>query len=984
MKIGFKVITAGILLTLSTAFIDGAGINLPKSPPIYGYGLTNLFPGVNFAQPVAIATPPGETNSLYIAERLGRIIVIPDLTRPEPKVFLDVRETTDGSDGEAGLLGIAFHPDYKTNGRFFVFRIQHLSENYCDTLSEFKRDLRNPVVADPSSEKILLAQADANSTHNAGDIHFGPDGYLYVSAGYDGPAQRQKPQAIDEGLFGGILRIDVDSLPTSLLPNAHPASTEHYRIPPDNPFVAATQFNGATVDPAKVQTEFYAVGLRNPWRFTFHPTTGELICGDVGEGSWEEINIVKRGKNYGWPFLEGRSLSLLTNAPRGLVSPVYEYAHGSGMFEGSAIIGGLVYTGSNLPDLRGKYLFGDTRRGHIWAIDLTQTNPPAWLTATAGISTFGYDPRDKEVLVANVAKGSINKLVYSAPEASGIPKRLSAVNAFANLATLEARAATEYEIISPFWSDGATKRRWINLENASDLLHFKAAEPWGVPPGTIFIKHFDLEMTNGVPASRRRLETRFLVHSTNGFYGLTYRWNALGTDAELVHPSGLTENLEINEGGLSRAQKWYFPGWEQCALCHNQSGTVLGVNTHQLNRFIARPDGQTNQLDWMRQHALFNNPDDVRTETLPRFSALEDTSAPLQHRVRSYLASNCAQCHQPGGTSGMNWDARISTPVENAKIIDAPSAWYPDPEVKIIASRSVNYSFMYHRLYHDIESLRMPPVASVRADHAFVNLLTNWISAIPEQAWASKNIGAALLEGSAEQDGRSFRLSSSGPGIQQDGVFFLSKEAIGKVEFAALLSDFKVRAGEAGIMLRDSENPDSAYAAIYINGTDLIFRLRHSTGSQSKIIAKAPARLISWISLSRKGGEVTARFKNSAGEWLELATGTSDLRSDLRAGFFTASGQVPARFVTAKFSDYSLRALDISTAQNGPVDRKISIYALEDDPAVIGQLLLESSTDMKFWIPAEATVSGSNGDILTATHPIENQQLKFFRVRRKN
>ena len=603
MKNGLHVLMAGFLLVLSGPFVSGHGINLPKSPPIYGYGLTNAFPGVKFTQPVALTTPPGETNSLYVVERLGRIIVISDLTRPEPKVFLDLRESTDASYGEAGLLGMAFHPQYRTNGRFFVFSTRAVAGSYCDTIAEYKRDEQDFAKAAVSTEKIIIAQPDSNDSHNGGDLHFGPDGYLYISVGYDGPLARQKPQAIDEGLFSGILRIDVDGRPGNPAPNAHAGSNANYRIPADNPFVGATEFNGAAVDPAAVETELYAVGLRNPWRFTFDPLTGQLLCADVGEAWWEEVNVIEKGRNYGWPFFEGGSFAHRTNPPPNLTSPVYEYMHGSGAFEGRVIIGGIVYTGSNLPNISGKYLFGDLERGHVWAMNVNETNAPLWLTGMIGLSTFGRDPRDDEVLVANLHNGEIHKLIYRAPKDSGVPERLSQVNAFANLSTLDARGSTPYEVITPFWSDGAAKRRWVNFESADGSIQFKANEPWRMPTGTIFIKHFDLEMTKGVPTSRRRLETRFLVHSTNGFYGLTYRWNTLGTDAELVPPSGSVELLKVSEGGVTRDQKWYYPGWQQCAICHNESaGRVLGFNTHQLNRTVVRAEGSTNQLDWMRQH----------------------------------------------------------------------------------------------------------------------------------------------------------------------------------------------------------------------------------------------------------------------------------------------------------------------------------------------------------------------------------------------
>jgi glucose/arabinose dehydrogenase len=402
---GSRVVATVILLfALDAGFVaTGQGIRLPSSQPMYGYGWTNAFPGVRFTQPVGIVAAPGQTNSLYIVERLGRVMRIPDLGNPEGRVFLDLLNVTGATGGEAGLLGLAFHPDYPRNGRFFVFRTAIVDGFFANVLSEFKRDVLNPGQADPRSEKRIFVQPDVSDMHNAGDLHFGPDGYLYVSVGSDAPPARREPQAIDEGFFGGILRIDVDNRTQNLPPNSHEAATANYRVPIDNPFVGATNFNGKAVNPANVRTEFYAVGLRNPWRFCFDPFTGKLICGDVGEGWWEEVNIIEKGKNYGWPFIEGKSLVHRGGAPSNLKAPYYEYMHGSGSHEGRAVIGGLVYAGENYPDLQGKYIFGDIKHGNIWALDLSQSNPqPVWLSAQAGISAFGRDPRDAEVLVCNV------------------------------------------------------------------------------------------------------------------------------------------------------------------------------------------------------------------------------------------------------------------------------------------------------------------------------------------------------------------------------------------------------------------------------------------------------------------------------------------------------------------------------------------------------------------------------------------------------
>ena len=197
-------------------------------------------------------------------------------------------------------------------------------------------------------------------------MHFGPDGYLYISVG---DAEHNVPgndftQTIDRDFFSGILRIDVDKRRGNFPANPHPAVADNYRVPPDNPFLGATSFNGKPVDPIKVRTEFFAVGLRNPWRFTFDSQSGELYCNDVGGDFREEINLILRGGNYGWNFFEGTlPTQPLPNAGQGIytIPPLAEY----GRDEGTCVTASLLYRGRQFPQLEGAYLFSDFYTGKI-------------------------------------------------------------------------------------------------------------------------------------------------------------------------------------------------------------------------------------------------------------------------------------------------------------------------------------------------------------------------------------------------------------------------------------------------------------------------------------------------------------------------------------------------------------------------------------------------------------------------------------------
>src|SRR6185437_10668309 len=347
---------------------------------------TNIaaFPGLpSLTSPVCITSPPGETNRLFICEHNGKIVVITNLAAPNLTLFMDISKRV-AWDVEAGLCGLAFHPGFATNGYFYVFYTGRTNLALCDILSRFQVSATNANQADTNTETPLFVQLDRAENHDAGDLHFGPDGYLYVAVGDEGNEDNtlHNAQYINSNLFSGILRIDVDKRPGSLSPNPDATAliTTNYAIPPDNPCVGATSFDGLTVDPAQVRTEFWAVGLRNPWRFSFDPVSGLLYCGDVGQNTIEEVDIIAKGGNYGWATYEGT----LTPPPgvdtngqpvaENAIPPIIQYNHGTGTHQGNAVIGGLVYRGSRFPELEGAYVFGDWSSSRLWASFYDGTN----------------------------------------------------------------------------------------------------------------------------------------------------------------------------------------------------------------------------------------------------------------------------------------------------------------------------------------------------------------------------------------------------------------------------------------------------------------------------------------------------------------------------------------------------------------------------------------------------------------------------------
>jgi glucose/arabinose dehydrogenase len=309
---------------------------------------------------------------LFVVEQAGTIRIV-DARGNTTGTFLDISGPVL-SGGERGLLGLVFHPDYATNGFFFVNYTNSSGDTH---ISRFSVDPLNPNVADPSSEEILLVISQPFSNHNAGCLQFGPDGYLYIAMGDGGSAgdpgnRSQNPL----NLLGKMLRIDVDSgLP--------------YTVPADNPFVG---------DPG-VADEIWAIGLRNPWRFSFDDLTGDLWIADVGQDDLEEVNVVPAsstgGENYGWRCYEGNSpFNLSGCGPIGdYTFPVYEYTHsfGSGGF---SITGGYVYRGQSSPNLEGRYIFCDYLSGNWWTLE--ETSPGAYSVEAIGrlksfVTTFGQN-----------------------------------------------------------------------------------------------------------------------------------------------------------------------------------------------------------------------------------------------------------------------------------------------------------------------------------------------------------------------------------------------------------------------------------------------------------------------------------------------------------------------------------------------------------------------------------------------------------------
>lgn len=720
-------------------------LRLPRELPTGSFKTENAFPNLTFSRPLALVTPPGEENRLFIVEQAGVISVIPNLDQPAKETFLDLSDVTQRQ-GESGLLGLAFHPHYAANGYFYVFYSLRIDGQLVQRVARFEADPNQPNRARRDSEMPMIDQRDDASNHNGGDLHFGPDGYLYITFGDEGGANDRfgNSRVIDRGFFAAIARIDVDQRPGSLPPNEHPGVyPDTYTIPPDNPFLERTAFLGRPVDTDKLRTEFWAVGLRNPWRMAFDMPTGRLFFGDVGQDAREEINLIERGGHYGWSYREGTRRFTgapgSSDEPQSLAptEPLWDY----GRQDGISVTGGVVYRGQAHTELYQAYIFGDFGSGLIWAMHFDDDGSVRVVKVAEEerdeISAFGTDPRNGDILYAAHGAGQIKRI---ARRSSGftllIPSTLSRTGAFADLETLTPNEGiVAYEPNVSFWSDGAVKRRWFTVPKLEDVIDFAPEEPWAFPAGTTWIKHFEVELEPGNPASRRRVETRFLVKTETASYGLTYAWNEDETEAAVVPSEGAETTFTVQSDAGPVTRTWSFPSRNACRACHTRvAGHALSFHTAQLNRRHDYPEGSVNQLKALADAGYFQEPLSHEPENLPRLVPVGDTSFPLEDRARAYLEANCAQCHQKDGPALGFWDARAHLSLEETGLVDGPLVNdFGEPSYRVISPREPERSMILTRLAHEEGFPKMPPLGSNLVDEAGLALLRQWVLSLDRE-----------------------------------------------------------------------------------------------------------------------------------------------------------------------------------------------------------------------------------------------------------
>lgn len=700
-------------------------------------GFTPAFPNMDFdGQAIGvIRSRLGASGPLrwFVVEREGNIWTFvndnaskdglaADGTTPveQAKLFFDLPVNPYGLNGEGGLLGVAFDPDFglKDDANFIYVHYTTYPQN---NVWRFRIGTAagGASFTTLSSERIFTT-GSGGGNHWGGDLRFGPDGFLYISLGDGGNGYTAADAQKLSWLRGKILRIDPRSVPTG------------YAIPADNPFGGGTQCDNLARATLEARTspcpEVFAYGFRNPWRISFDRETGRLWVGDVGTQK-EEVNLVLAGKNYGWTTCDGViGAGCPPESASNLIAPVAQYREHS--MPSVSITGGYVYRGSALgSSLQGAFIFSDVYSGELFVIDKPYENvtaAPFAVTKTfehpsstdyptfpkfrriQGTSlpflvSFAEDENAELLAVAfgdGKGQGVFRLSPPGAPVVDTIPDRLSKTGCVdPNDPKKPAPGVIPYDINAPFWSDGADKSRFLAIPDGARIAIGPDGD-WELPPNSVTMKHFSI--------GGKLVETRLFVrHLDGGWAGYTYVWNDDQTDAVKANPAGESRAV----GG----QVWQYPSRARCMSCHTpEAGGTLGIETRQLNRSITYPatGRQSNQIETLAHVGMFvASPGSAAT--LPAFAS-PFGNAPLEERARTYLHANCASCHRGDRRPAL----QLETSLADTGLCEEPPLLVPGkPE----ASRIVTL------MRSSEPSVRMPKNGGNVIDEAGVKLIEDWI-----------------------------------------------------------------------------------------------------------------------------------------------------------------------------------------------------------------------------------------------------------------
>ena len=644
---------------------------------------------------------PGDDNYWYATQQLGRVVRFQNISSANALTeVLNIDDRVDFSGGETGLLGMAFHPQFSSNRYVYLNYIGRNSSNGLETrVARFS--VADNGMINRDSENILLRFNQPYSNHNGGALTFGSDGYLYISSGDGGSGgDPQQNGQNTNNLLGKILRIDVNAT----------SSGRSYAIPEDNPFAVS---GGSP--------EIWAYGLRNPWRFGFDLLTNELWVGDVGQNAWEEINLVVRGGNYGWGDMEGDGCysGRANCSTANKIKPVLSISHNSGV---CSVIGGYVYRGAQYPAAYGKYFFTDycvNSMQSITRINTESINVENHGSVPTNIVSFAQDNQGELYALGQSGAGSqIVKMQATGGglQAGKMAENLSQTGCVNSInPTLPEAGMVSYSVQVPFWSDSAGKERYLSLPNNTKI-DLASDGDFLFPVGSVLMKHFKL--------GEKFIETRLFAHSELGWQGFSYEWRDDQADAVL---------LGDGKEKLIDGVHWQYPSTGQCLVCHTQvANFALGLEALQLNNpHLYSASGITaNQLDTLAHINLFSSAVSANQKAQTLFSP-SDTNASVSQRARSYLHSNCSNCHRSNGPTPVNIDLRFTTALSAMNVCDVqPVAGDMGiTNARIVAAGEPEASVLLQRMKVR-DQFQMPPIGSHLVDEEGVELVRSWIASL--------------------------------------------------------------------------------------------------------------------------------------------------------------------------------------------------------------------------------------------------------------
>jgi len=685
-------------------------------PPL-PFRVERAFPKLTFEQPLEVATIPG-TGRMVAIETAGKIFSFPyDEAVEKADLFADMK----AFDPEVNqCYSIAFHPRFAENRLAYVWVLlnSHGKPNLKDgtRIVQFRVTAENPPTLDIASGKVVFSWLGGG--HNGGSVRFGPDGMLYISTGDGGMAD--PPDGLVSGqdltrVLSSVLRIDVD----------HPDAGKAYGIPKDNPFVNVPEARG----------EKWAYGLRNPWRISFDPKSGELYAGDVGWELWEMVYRIKRGGNYGWSITEGSKQDVRPDRPRGptpILPPLVAHSHE----EAASITGGEFYHGKKLPELDGAYIYGDWQMGIFWSLraDGDRVTELRELCHTPLMPAgFGIAP-DGELLICDYGAGGLWRFTRNpdAGKASRFPRKLSETGLFANAAAqTPSPGVMPFEINAARWNDHAVAERWAGLPEMSGVTIAKQtfgvmeSGRWVFPDQTVMAKTYSLDLERGNPATRRRIETQILHYEGQQWGAYTYRWNDAQTDATLVPSRGEDAVFAVKDasapGGIVQ-QKWRFFSRVECLRCHNPwDNYAISFASLQLDR--TTPDAPGRQNDLFARLGL--------TPEEPKLADPFGTHGSIEVRARSYLHTNCGTCHRFNGGGAVPSFLNIEAVLKEARVIQAKPVQgdLGLPDARVIVPGDPARSVLLYRMATGGRG-HMPYLGGKLVDDRGVALVRDWIASM--------------------------------------------------------------------------------------------------------------------------------------------------------------------------------------------------------------------------------------------------------------